>query len=114
MRDVKLNYTEGVGFDIDIIDGMPEYVDYENQTEDQRAAIGAVIVQGTIPGALNIGVGWSRFFSQDKTLLDIDNEARQMINTVAGGTGQAGSSYSPLYIPKDKSLSVVILKGELA
>ena len=113
MRDIKLTYSKDVGFDIDIIDGYPVYVDYENQTQDQRAAVGATIVKGTVPGSLEVGISWPDYFTQDISLLDIDNETRQMIDMVAGGTGQADSSYIPLYIPDEDTgqVNVTVVKG---
>lgn len=114
MRDLKLRYIPDVGFDIDIVDGYPEYVDYDNQTQDQRAAVGAVIEKGTIPGNLNFGVDWGKLYNKEDSLVDIDNDVKRTVAAVAGGTGEASESYIPLYIPQeDGSVQVTVMKGSI-
>ena len=112
MRDVKLYFTDSQGFDINIEDGYPELMDYENQTQDQRASIGALFSQGTLPGNLDFGVNWDQLYSKDSSLVDIDNEVKQCVNTVAGGDGTFGNTYMPLYVPaEDGSVKVTVMKG---
>lgn len=112
MRDFKLSYIDDVGFDIDIINGYPVYVGQVNQTQDQRAAVGATIVRGTMPGDLDLGVNWSALYEKETSLLDIDNDVKQMVQQVAGGSGQAGKGYIPLYIPSaDGKVTVQVIRG---
>ena len=53
MRDLALiTPTEKTNWclDFDIIDGYPRYVPTERNTQDQRAAVAAYMIRGTIPG----------------------------------------------------------------
>lgn len=114
MRDLKLYYTEEQGFDINIVDGYPEDVDYENQTQDQRAAIGAVFEKGTLPGDLDVGVDWGRLYSKEDSMIDISNEVSAMVQRVAGGNGQADGTYLPIFVPDENgAVKVTVMKGSI-
>lgn len=114
MRDFKVTFIDGNGFDINIRNGRPDYVDRENQTQDQRAAIGAVIIKGTIPAEPDFGVDWSRLYDKEESYIDIYNDICQVINTVAGGTGEAGESYIPLFDPDESGqIKVKVIKGSI-
>jgi hypothetical protein len=114
MRDFKLQFIDEVGFDINIVNGYPEYVDYENQTQDQRAAIGAVFEKSTLPGHPEFGVDWGKLYDKENALVDIDNDVKQTVSTVAGGTGEASQTYLPLYEPQeDGSVKVIVMKGTI-
>lgn len=112
MRDFKVTFIADSGFDINIRNGYADYVDRENQTEDQRAAIGAIIIKGTIPAEPNFGVDWSRLYDKEESYVDIYNDICQVINTVAGGTGESGQGYIPLFEPDESGkINVKVLKG---
>ena len=114
MRDFKSQFIDEVGFDINIVNGYPEYVDHDNQTQDQRAAIGAVFEKGTLPGHLEFGVDWGKLYDKENALVDIDNDVKQTVSTVAGGTGEAAQTYLPLYEPQpDGSIKVNVIKGTI-
>lgn len=114
MRDIKLYYIEETGFDINIIDGEPEYVDYANQTQDQRAAIGAAIEKGSIPGNESFGADWAAVFDKESSLLDLANEVQENVNNVAGGDGQMSGMYMSMLVPKsDGSVTTTVMKGEV-
>lgn len=112
MRDLKLYYTEQEGFDINIVHGYPEYVDYENQSQDQRAAIGSVFEKGTLPGNLDVGVDWSALYQKESSLLDLYNDVQENINRVAGGDGSPGNMYIGYLVPNaDGSVAATVVKG---
>ena len=114
MRDFKLTYSDTLGFDIDIKNGYPVYVDLENQTEDQRAAVAATIVQGTIPGQPNTGVDWSKLYDREDSYVDIYNDTSKLIKEVAGGNGVSGQTYVPVFIPKrGGTIEVKVIKGSI-
>lgn len=112
MRDFKVSYNDG--FDIDIVEGYPVYVDYENQTQDQRAAIGATIVKGTIPGNLDYGVDWAKLWDKEESVIDISNDVNQVVQDVAGGEGSAGSQYIPMFYPQESGeVQIQVIKGTM-
>ena len=114
MRDFKLIYTDLQGFDIDIKNGQAVYVDEQGHTQDQRAAVGAAIIKGTIPGKRDLGVDWSQQLDRGvaDTYVDMYNQASLMIQEVAGGDGQVNQGYIPLFLPEeDGTISLRVLRG---
>lgn len=112
MRDIKLYFTENNGFDINVEKGYPEEVAGESQSQDQRAAIGAVFEAGTMPGNLSFGVRWSALYEQEKSMIDISNDVQNTVSQVAGGDGQELGTYLPMFVPEeDGSVSVTVVKG---
>ena len=84
--------------DIDIVKGEPVYVTEAQQTQDQRAALAALISVGTIPGNLGFGVNWPSLLNQSQTLISIDNEVRRQIDTFAAiSSDDSFTSYLPIY-----------------
>ncbi len=113
MRDLKLFYEEEIGFDIEIEDGYPVDVDKENQTADQRAAVGAIFVKGTLPGQPEFGVSWGELYTKEASLMAVSNEVQETVQSVSGGDGQASNVYMPLFVPTtDGKVSVTVVKGE--
>lgn len=115
MRDFKLIYTDLQGFDIDIKDGQAVYVDEKGHTQDQRAAVGAAIIKGTIPGKRDVGVDWSQQLDDgvaNSAFVDMYNQASLMIQEVASGDGQVNQGYIPLFLPEeDGTVSLRVLRG---
>ena len=100
MRDLKLIAPDDGSYnlDFDIVDGFPEYVTYPQQTQDQRAAISAYMIGGTIPGKPDTGVNWSGLYDKDdETLISIDNEVKQAIQKNAAIPGNVAGMYIPIY-----------------
>lgn len=108
MRDIAVVYPEnaedaGWDIDIDIIDGYPKYVAQADNTQDQRAALAALMVRGTIPGARDIGVSWGKLLDGEGSLLTIDNEVRRQIASLAAiGNDQQVTQYLPVYMQNKK------------
>lgn len=116
MRDLKIIVPEdrdaaGWSMDIDIIDGYPTLLEYERQTQDQRAALATYTVKGTIPGKPDVGVDWSLLYNQGATVIDIDNEIKQNIQTKAAVVGTATQSYIPIYTKDDSGVHVAIYQA---
>lgn len=115
MRDLKIFVPTEAGqqwtFDLDIVDGCPVFVDYERNTQDQRAAISTYIVRGSIPGKQDQGVNWAQLYTQDTTLLNIDNEIKQSIQNNAGIPGAPTQSYIPMYTSDEKGIHVGIYQS---
>lgn len=100
MRDLKLIAPDDGSYnlDFDIVDGFPEYVTYPQQTQDQRAAISAYMIRGTIPGKPDTDVNWSGLYDKDdETLISIDNEVKQAIQKNAAIPGNVAGMYIPIY-----------------
>ena len=84
MRDVLIitptdQSTASWNLDIDIIDGVPDYVQEEGNTADQRAALASVMMIGTIPGLPDVGVAWSDMYNSaanDTDIVTIDNQVK--------------------------------------
>ena len=115
MRDLLLiTPTEGSEWclDFDIIDGMPKLVPADRNTQDQRAAISAYMVRGTIPGKPDIGINWSGLYdSKDETLVTIDNEIKKAIQENAATPDGPNSTYLPIYDTKENGIEVSVLQG---
>lgn len=104
MRDIVITYPNNDedewNLDIDIIDGEPRYVETVNQTQDQRAAVAALISKGTIPGELSLGIDWGSYLSGDVSLLMVNNQVRQQITRMAAiGDNTQLTSYMPIFQP---------------
>lgn len=116
MRDLKLIVppdpdNSGWNLDIDIIDGFPTLLEYERNTQDQRAALAAYTVKGTIPGMPDVGVDWSLLYNQGATVIDIDNEIKQNIQSKAAVAGTATQTYLPIYTKDDNGIHVAIYQA---
>lgn len=114
MRDLKLITSTNNSFslDIDIIDGRADLVFEEHNTQDQRAAVAAYQAQGSIPGLEYEGIRWQDLYTNNETLIDIDNQIQQNIQAKAGGNGTLNGTYTPLYTPGvEKPISVNIYKA---
>lgn len=111
MRDLKLITGDAFNLDIDIVDGYPVYLDFENNTQDQRAAVAAYQAKGTIPGMLNEGVDWGALYESQDTMIQIDNQIKQNIQNKAGGSGAFNTAYVPIYAQNPgKPISMCIYK----
>lgn len=107
MRDWKIvTVDEGHGVDIDIIDGEPSYLDYEDQTYDQRAALACYAQKGCLPGDEEYGVSWSDQYNEDFTVTNLDNELKQQVAKYAGA-----KQYSLLEVPQNGTIGVICLRG---
>ena len=114
MRDFKLitSVDNSFSLDIDIVDGQAVLVFEEQNTQDQRAALAAYQAQGSIPGMENEGIRWQDLYTNEETLIDIDNQIKQNIQDKAGGNGTLEGTYTPLYTPGvEKPISVSVYKA---
>lgn len=116
MRDFKiitpLAPDENWVLDLDFIDGVPAYVPEDRNTQDQRAAISAYIMKGTIPGKPNVGVDWPALYKQDATILDVDNQIKQNIQKNAAIPSIPSSSYMPVYKTDKDGIHVGIMQTQ--
>ena len=113
MRDILLIYDEKGAIDIDIVNGEPVYVREEQNTWDQRAAVGAYLSKGTIPGMLDIGVDWPALHAQRDSLVDVDNQIKQQINSFAVTPNEKASTYTPIYRTRDGQLDVSVVRTDM-
>lgn len=116
MRDILLimpsEATDEWNLDIDIVNGFPKFVPYERTTQDQRAALSAYTIKGTIPGKPNVGINWGRMYdANENTLTSIDNEIKQAIQQNAAIPNGPNSMYTPVYEQKDGSIQLTIYQG---
>lgn len=113
MRDLKLIVPQDRNdktwnLDIDIINGVPTFVDYVRNTQDQRAALATYMVKGSIPGRPESGIDWGRLYTQDATILDIDNEIKRNIQDKAAIPGTASQTYMPIYTKDENGIHAAI------
>lgn len=116
MRDLKLitpTDPEAVwSLDFDIIDGRPQFVPYDRNTQDQRAAVAAYMSKGTVPGKPDLGINWAGLYSgSEETMINIDNEIKRAIQQYAGIPEGPNSTYVPLYEIKDGKIQLGIFQG---
>ena len=99
--------------DFDVVNGFPRYVPEERNTQDQRAAVAAYMVRGTIPGKPNVGIGWSELYKDDyeETLISIDNEVKQAIQEYAAIPEGPNGMYVPVYDMKEEGVEIAIYQG---
>ena len=107
MRDIKVYSSDKYDLDINIVDGMPEFLSADSQTNDQRAGLAAFITIGTIPGRLTDGVDWGSLYSQDSSYVDISNQISKQVQNYVTGNTPSEVSYLPLIFPDDNSKLVV-------
>lgn len=115
MRDIKYITPEDPTqhtwiLDIDVIDGEADMVFKEDMTQDQRAAVSAIMCKGTIPGALDEGVDWGSLYERETSLINIDNQVQKAIQANVAGSGSMTGSYFPLYDQSDSGLKINIVK----
>lgn len=116
MRDLKIIVPtdpakETWNMDIDVVNGVPSLMDYPRNTQDQRAAISAYMVKGTIPGKPNTGIDWSLLYMQNATILDVDNAIKRNIQNNAGTPGTATQVYMPVYTKDEKGIHVAVYQS---
>lgn len=121
MRDFLLvvpedRTTSSWFLDINIVDGYPEVMHFEGQTQDQRAAVAAVMQRGTVPGMLEEGVDWTATLANDpkSTMITLDNQIKQNVNNLSARSDSSSgvTKYLPLYIQnKNGSIDVTLMRG---
>ena len=118
MKDIKIitpvDTSADWNLDIDIIDGYPTYVQNTGNTQDQRAALAAYTVMGTIPGALDTGVDWGALYTGEDSLISIDNQVRQNITDAASSVGDVTESYTPMYTSGKDKIQFLIYKAGIS
>ena len=100
-------------FDIALADGDFVFVPNEENNMDQRAAITAFVVVGSIYGDKEYGIDWSPYLSNDTGLINIDNQIKKNIqqNAMPDLANGIGSMYGVQYIPKDGNMGIRIIRG---
>lgn len=116
MRDFKLIVPAEPdkadwNLDIDIIAGAPVLLPYPRNNQDQRAAVAAYMVRGTIPGQPDTGIEWTELYEQNTTILNIDNSIKQNIQKYAGMPGTAVQNYTPVYTKDDSGIHAIIYQS---
>lgn len=115
MRDLKLITSEKgeYSLDINIVSGYGELLPYENQTQDQRAAVSAYMIKGTVPGYPELGVDWSSLYDKEgsATLINIDNEIKQAMQKNAVADDGIATMYAPAYEQTKEGMGIVIYKS---
>lgn len=117
MRDIALitpsDEEEAWCLDFDIVDGQARMVPEERNTQDQRAAVAAYMIRGTIPGKPELGIGWSELYQEnyEETLVTIDNEVKQAIQEYAAVPEGPNGMYVPVYDTKEKGVEIAIYQG---
>lgn len=116
MRDFKLimPLTSDADWclDFDFINGQPALVAESRNTQDQRAAISAYMIKGSIPGKPNLGIDWSGMYEQQATVLEIDNSIKQSIQQNAAIPGAPTAGYIPLYATDEKGIHVGVFQTQ--
>lgn len=96
--------------DINIREGYVELLPDMETTADQRAAVAAYIIKGTIPGAWDIGVDWSTLLEGNSSLTAANNNIRETIELCGGTDGTITGLYMPITVPSDKGITITVLK----
>ena len=109
MLIVPTNKETEWNLDIDVVNGYPVFLFEEGNTPDQRASLAAYQSKGSIPGMRDEGIDWSGLYEKDTSLVDIDNQAKQRIQELAGATSFQ-SNYTPLYKEEDNNIVLNIYK----
>lgn len=102
-------------FDIKIVDGDFVFVPEETNNMDQRAAISAFVVVGSVYGDKTYGIDWSPYFAKDTGLVNVDNQIKKNIqqNAMPDFSEGVAAMYGIQYIPNDKgSMGIRIVKGD--
>ena len=98
--------------DFDIIDGYPRLLPYERNTQDQRAAVAAYMYRGTIPGKPDLGINWTGLYEdKEETLIALDNEVKQAIQSYAAIPNGPNSVYVPIYQRDEEGIKLSIYQG---
>lgn len=116
MRDLMLitpsEENTDWNLDIDIIDGYPEFLPLDRNTQDQRAAVAAYMTRGTIPGMPDEGIDWSGLYDpNNETLITIDNEIKQNIRDKAAVENVVANMYLPVYDVTEDGIGLTIYQG---
>lgn len=102
-------------FDVGILNGDFVLVPEESNNMDQRAAISAFTVVGSIYGDREYGIDWSPYFAKDTGLVNVDNQIKKNIqqNAMPDFSNGVASMYGIQYIPtKNGSMSMRIIRGD--
>lgn len=102
MSDFELFITDGI-LDIDIAGGEVRLID---DTEAQRACVGAYMQKGSIPGFEELGVNWANLFTGGSSIVELDNEVQPNMKTFA-----PSKSYLPVYDVKSGSIGIQLIGG---
>lgn len=116
MRDVLVvtppSDEGGWDIDIDIVNGTPRYVPSVKSTQDQRAALAALICKGTIPGMEDEGVAFGNLLDDENTLIDMNNQVQRQIQKYAAYGDEASLiQYIPMYTIKGGTVSIAVYRA---
>lgn len=109
------NPSEWWTFDVHIKNGDFELVPTEDNNMDQRAAISAFTVTGSVYGDREYGIDWSPFFAKDEGLVNVDNQIKKNIqqNAMPDFSNGVASMYGIQYLPnKNGSMGMRIIRGD--
>lgn len=93
--DFAINPQSG---DVEIVD---DNLQSKFSETEQQANMALALERSTVPLIENIGVSWTGYLLKEKTLLEIDSEIRQQLQTFLGDL-----SYTPLYTKDGDKLIV--------
>lgn len=114
MKDLHLQ-TDPKGkwcLDIKISQGTAEQLPDNIPNLDQREALMAYFLKGTMPHHRDVGISWADYDLGNATLVDIDNEIKRAIDTYVATEGTAMRSI-PLYqAGPDGKVSLSMYKPE--
>lgn len=114
MRDFKLitpTVPSAWNLDIDFIDGAPAYLDNSENTQDQRAAVAAYTVIGSIPGKPEEGVPWNLLLEKEATFMNVDNAIKKNIQDHASSIPDgAATGYIPHYVNTPTGIGIQVIK----
>lgn len=101
-------------FDIALADGDFIFVPEESNNMDQRAAISAFTVIGSVYGDKEYGIDWSPYFAKETGLINVDNQIKKNIqeNAMPDLAEGVASMYGVQYIPNKDKMSLRIVKGD--
>lgn len=111
------SYTDvlrkGWHLDLNIKNGQLEMLQRASFTNDQRAALIAYKMNGQVPGAVDDGINWSSYYTEEGSLMQINNQIIQAIQEQVTNNMEKGGSqmYIPVYSQDEKGISLKITKG---
>lgn len=116
MRDVLIvtppDDKQDWNIDIDIVNGVPRYVSTVENTQDQRAALAALICKGTIPGMNEEGITFGNILEDQDTLVDLNNQVQRQIQKYAAyGDSSKLIQYIPMYSMKEGTVGITVYRA---
>ena len=109
MEDVLIQTSDGTDWhmDLSISSGWFNLVP-SGQTNKQRASVSAIMVRGSVPADLTLGVDWTGYLQSSLPLTILDSQVRESIQENASSTIVSSAIQPLIFADSQQQVSIAL------